>query len=53
MENEGDEIIEQVERDIEPMVTSGRIVTRPAYLENYALSAMAYSDDVPISYNAI
>jgi hypothetical protein len=54
VENEGGEIIEQVVRDMEPMVTrSGRIVRRPAYLENYALSAMAYSDDVPISYSAI
>jgi hypothetical protein len=34
-------------------VPTGRIVRRPAYLENYALSAMTYSDDVSISYSTI
>jgi hypothetical protein len=32
---------------------SGRIVKKPAYLENYALSAMSYSDDVPQNYTEI
>jgi hypothetical protein len=36
-----------VVRDIEPVVSrSGRIVRSPPYLENDALSAMAYSDVV-------
>jgi hypothetical protein len=52
VENEEDEIIEPEVRDIEPIATkSGRIVTRPAYLENYALSA--YRDDVPQNYSEI
>jgi hypothetical protein len=54
VENEAVEIIEQVLRDVELMVTrSGRIVRRPASLENNALSAIAYSDNIPISYSTI
>jgi hypothetical protein len=54
MENEEDEITDQEVRDIEPSATkSGRIVKKPAYLENYALSAMPYSDDIPQNYSDI
>jgi hypothetical protein len=46
-----DEIIDQEVKDKEPNVTrSGRMVKKPAYLENCALSAMSYSDDNPQSY---
>jgi hypothetical protein len=54
LENEEGEMIDQEVRDIEPIVTrSGRAVRRPAYLENYALSAMSYSEDVLMSYGDI
>jgi hypothetical protein len=47
-----DEITDQVVTDKEPNVTrSGRMVKKPAYLENCALSAMSYSDDNPQSYS--